>query len=416
MRAVGRLTHPAPPRGEGEDRRRAGLSPRSPNEVGSSLPLPPGAPLLPARAAILLLPLLVSTACGPGEQQPPDAPGAERTEPAPEPADATERTRKSDPRLSSRKPLIPGPRPIETGPWSVDQLSWAGWRLVGADSQGDSSVLLAWDDPEKPPRELARIPGRVQGLAPAPDGRRVAVEAAYPENPALWSLEDPASLLVLELDSGRVRTLVGATQGASLRGACWSPDSLRIAIPSLERAERLPRRAIVRVLDADTGSTVGETDPALRLEPMRWGADGLMLRRTDPLGGEGGPAYRWHPGAGEPEPVETLPWPSPDGRYLLEAVPGGLQVRRGQRQPRAFEPSGERDSEALRLWSLDGRPAWCGTHHLAILVGQEVLSLDLASLEWQPLAPVGAGLPQADRSGHRLILQAGAEPWWGWAP
>ncbi len=395
---------------------RPGPSTGGPQRGRITLPPRSGAPLARPPAHILLLVPWVLASCGPGEPEAPDAPSTDQAAPAPEPADATERTRASDPRLSSRKPLIPGPRPIETGAWAVDQLAWAGWRLVGADSQGDSSVLLVWDDPEKPPRELARIPGRVQGLAPAPDGKRVAVEAAYPVNPELWSLEDPASLLVLELDTGRVRTLVGATRGASLRGACWSPDSLRIAIPSQERSEELPRRAVVRVLDADTGSTVDETDPALRLEPMRWGAEGLMMRRTDPLGGRGGPAYRWRPGEKRPEPIEGIPWPSPDGRYTLEAIPGGLQVQRGARAPRAFEPGSELDNEALRLWSQDGRPAWCGTHHLAILVGQEVLSLDLASLEWQPLAPVGAGLPQADRSGHRLILQAGAEPWWGWAP
>ena len=298
----------------------------------------------------------------------------------------------------------------------MDQLTWAGGRLVGADSQGDSSVLLAWGDPEQQPRELARIPGRVQGLSAAPDGERVAIEAAYPTNPGIWSLDDPASLLVLELSSGRVRTLVGATRGASLSGACWSPDSSQLAIPSLEQAEEAPRRSLVRVLDTNAGSTVGETDPGLRLEPLRWDRDGLLLRRTDPLGGVGGPPYRWQPGLGEPQPAEEVSWPSPDGRYWVQAVPGGLQIRQGRGSPVDFEPASPEDIEALEAWALTARPAWCGTHHLAIQVADEVLALDMATMSWRPLAPVGAGLPRADRSGHRLILQAGAEPWWGWAP
>ena len=61
--------------------------------------------------------------------------------------DATERTPGSDPLLATRKPLVPGPRPIATGGRAVDQLAWADWRLVGADSQGSSSVLLTWEDP-----------------------------------------------------------------------------------------------------------------------------------------------------------------------------------------------------------------------------------------------------------------------------
>ncbi len=330
--------------------------------------------------------------------------------------DATPRTAESDPRLSTRKPLVPGPKPIETAGRAVDQLAWAGWRLVGADSQGDSSVLLAWDDPEQPPRELTRIPGRVQGLVPAPDGRWVAVEAAYPRDPKRWSLDDPASLLVLELDSGRVRTLVGATRGASLRGACWSPDSAMLAIPSLEDSEETPRRAIARVLDARTGSTVAESDPSLRVEPLRWDRDGLVLRRGDPLGGGVGPAYRWQPGVDSPEPMPSMSWPSPDGRYRVEAIAGGLQVREGTGTPRPFEPATPPDVEALAAWAARDEPAWCGTHHLAIQVADEVMALDLSTLSWRPLAPEGGGLPRADRSGHRLILQSGAEPWWGWAP
>ncbi len=330
--------------------------------------------------------------------------------------DATPRTPESDPRLSTRKPLVPGPKRIVTGERAVDQLAWAGWRLVGADAQGDSSVLLVWDDPEREPRELARIPGRVQGLTPAPDGRRVALEAAYPTNPEIWSLDDPSSLLVFDIDSGRVRTLVGATRGATLRGACWSPDSELLAIPGLEDGDIAPRRSIVRVLDADEGSTVAETDPALRVEPMRWGDEGLLIRRIDALGGHAGPTYRWQPRQDRPEPVSQLSWPSPDQRYWIEAIPGGLQVRKGRGAPVPFEPGSELDAEALEAWSRIGRPAWCGTHHVAIQVADEVLALDLSSMDWRPLAPQGSGLPRADRSGHRLILQAGAEPWWGWAP
>ncbi len=330
--------------------------------------------------------------------------------------DATPRTPQSDPRLSTRKPLVPGPRPIATGGRAVDQLTWAGGRLVGADSQGDSSVLLVWDDPEQVPRELTRIPGRVQGLAAAPDGRRVAIEAAYPSDPAVWSLDDPASLVVLDLDSGRVRTLVGATRGAGLRGARWSPDSTQLAILGLEETQDESRRAVVRILDANAGTTVAKTDPALRLEPQRWSRDGLLLRRLDPMGGAGGPPYRWRPGKGEPQPTDPVRWPSPDGRFWVEATPAGLLVRQGKGRSRAFEPGSPQDAEALEAWARSAQPAWCGTHHLAIQVADEVLALDLSTMSWRPLAPVGAGLPRADRSGHRLILQAGADPWWGWAP
>jgi hypothetical protein len=242
------------------------------------------------------------------------------------------------------------------------------------------------------------------------------VEAAYPADPEIWSLEDPASLLVLELSSGRVRTLVGATRGATLRGARWSPDSTRLAIPSFEGGETLPQRAMVRVLDADAGTTIAETDPALDLEPLRWSDQGLELRRADPLGTGEGPTYRWLPSQGEPQPSEGVRWPSPDRKYSVQAVPGSLQVRAAGAAPVTLEPSSALDSEALAAWSRAGRPAWCGTHHLAIQVGDEVLALDLSTLHWRPLAPVGAAPPRADRSGHRLILQAGAEPWWGWAP
>ena len=346
------------------------------------------------------------------------ATGPEGAAPSPVPTveDATARTPDSDPLLSTRKPLVPGPKPIATGDRGVDQLAWAGWRLVGADSQGDSSVLLAWDDPEQEPRELARIPGRVQGLAPAPDGERVAIEAAYPSDPDVWSLDDPASLLVLELSSGRVRTLVGATRGASLRGACWSPDSKQLAIPTLEEGDTATRRAMVRVLDTNLGITVAETDPTLRVEPIRWDREGLVLRRLDALGGTGGPAYRWQPGQDDPEPIGSLSWPSPDGRYTVQASPNGLEVRYGHDAPALFTPDTPADVQALEDWAQIGRPAWCGTHHLAIQVEHEVLALDLSSLTWRPLAPVGSTVPRADGSGHRLILQAGAEPWWGWAP
>jgi hypothetical protein len=367
-----------------------------------------------------MLALALLTACAQQDEPatPEPAPEAAPAEPSPGllVQDATERTPESDPLLSTRKPLVPGPKPIATGGRAVDQLAWAGWRLVGADAQGSSSVLLLWDDPEQAPRELARIPGRVQGLTPAPDGRRVALEAAYPVDPGIWSLDDPASLLVLELDTGRVRTLVGATRGATLRGACWSPDSTRLAIPSFDVKGAHPSRAMVRVLDTDTGTTVTETDPALELEPMRWTAQGLELRRSDPLGKTKRLAYRWQPGEGNPQPIAGIRWPSPDGRFTVQAVPGGLEVRQGGGAPTTLEPVSPRDAEALATWSRTGRPAWCGTHHLAIQVADEVLALDLSQLRWRPLAPVGAGPPRVDRSGHRLILQAGAEPWWGWAP
>ena len=362
---------------------------------------------------------MVLPACGPHDEAGVEGTVAEAPS-GPSPGilvgDATERTPESDPQLSTRKPLVPGPKPIATGGRAVDQLAWAGWRLVGADSQGDSSVLLAWDDPEKEPRELARIPGRVQGLNPAPDGQRVAVEAAYPADPEIWSLEDPASLLVLDLGTGRVRTLVGATRGATLRDSRWSPDSTRLAIPSFEGGEAQVPRAMVRVLDADAGITITETDPALELEPLRWSKRGLELRRADPLGTGDSPTYRWRPGEDDPQPSDAVRWPSPDGRYSVQAVPGSLQVRAGDDAPVTFVPSSPQDTEALAAWARSGKPAWCGTHHLAIQVGDEVLALDLSTLRWRPLAPVGAAPPRADRSGHRLILQAGAEPWWGWAP
>ncbi len=331
-------------------------------------------------------------------------------------AATTGRSLEGDPLLGSTAYLVPGPRPIATGGRAVDQLAWAGWRLVGADSLGSSSVLLRWDDPEQDPTELARVPGRVQGLAPAPDGERVAIEAAYPADPDIWSLDDPASLLILELREGRVRTLVGATRGGSLRRARWSPDSHRIALPELVEAERGPPRAVVRVLDAGSGRSLAATDPSQGLEPLRWDEDGLWLRRSDPLGEGGSPTFLWQPGQGAPVPAEGPRWQSPDGRYTVEQGPEGPLVRRGRGEPRGLSTTREADRLALAAWSRGGPPAWCGTHHLAIQVEQELLALDLKRLRWQPLAPVAPGLPTADSSGHRLILQAGAEPWWGWAP
>jgi hypothetical protein len=362
-----------------------------------------------------------SLACDPGGERP--VPGGVEGAPTSDAAREHDEVRAPDAALFSDEHLIPGPRPIATGGRAVDQLAWADWRLVGADCQGMSSVLLAWDDPEQDPRELARIPGRVRAMAPAPDGQRVAIEAAYPEDPERWSSNDPASLLVLELRSGRVRTLVGSTRGANLRGATWAPDSRTLAVPgwsgdddSLEADAPSRRMAVVRVLDAGTGDTIAQTAPRLELEPLRWDGDGLVLRRHDPLGSGAAPSYTWSPGKGEPVLLDSPRWPSPDGRYALELRQGELQVRRGTGQANPVLAPTAAAAEALAAWPGSDPPAWCGTHHLALLVAGEILCSNLANQRWQPLAPVGSGLPRSDRSGHRLILQAGAEPWWGWAP
>ncbi len=322
----------------------------------------------------------------------------------------------SDPNISTLDPLIPGPRSVVTGGRAVDSFCWLGGWLVGADSQGLQSVLLVWDDPEREPVVLAEVPGRVLGLAAAPDGRTLAVQVVYPRDPEVWTSDDPSSLLVAERRGGRVRTLVGDAEGLQLREGCWSPESDRLAVVELVPAEDLRPRGVVRVVDAATGTTVARTAAELDLEPLRWDALGLLLARRDPLALERPAPYRWQPGHGEPRPVEALVWASPDGRFTVQAHAQGLLLGRRGGKPRVVRAAFDGDAEALAAWSRGRRPSWTGTHHLALLSGEEVLALDLSTGLWQPLSPVSTGLPIADRGGHRLVLRAGSEPWWGWAP
>jgi hypothetical protein len=297
---------------------------------------------------------------------------------------------------------------VATGGRAVDVLTWAGGWLVGADARGLESVLLVWEHPERAPREVARVPGRVQGLLPRPDGRALAVEAAYPRDPEVWDSEDPASLVLLELGSGRVRSLLGATQALALERACWSPDGSRLAVPAVERGAG---PGFARVVEAATGHAQAVREPGLGLVPLRWDADGLLLV------GEGEPVRyrRWEPASGALREADAPTWTSPDGAWEVRAQDGGLLVRRRSMQ-RIFEPYFPGDAAALSGWGATRAPSWAGPHRLALQIGGEVLALDLPTLRWRPLSEVSTGLPRADQGGHRLVLATGATPWWGRSP
>ncbi|MFH1463947.1 MAG: hypothetical protein ABIO70_06155 [Pseudomonadota bacterium] len=351
---------------------------------------------------------LLAAGCGPNPPaQAPAEPSTGQDAAAPAPV----RDADTDPAFATEAPLVRGPRPVATGGRAVDVLAWAGGWLVGADARGLESVLLLWEDPEKAPRELARVPGRVQGLLPTPDGQSVAVEAAYPRDPEVWDSEDPASVVLLEIATGRVRSLLGATEPLSLERACWSPDGARLAVPALERGQAPPFVRYTRVVDATTGHAQALREPGNELRPLRWDADGLLL-----VGGGAPPRYlRWAGTGAALEKAATPAWTSPDGAWEVRPHAGGLLVRRRALE-RLFQPAFPGDQEALAGWGTTRPPAWAGPHRLALQIGGEVLALDLATLRWRPLSEVSTGLPKADGGGHRLVLAAGATPWWGWSP
>jgi len=273
--------------------------------------------------------------------------------------------------------------------------------------------VLASDAPGAAPRRVARFDGLVTALVARPRSTSVAVCVAHPKGLPMVSGGEPASLLLLDLVTGRTQMLVDGGIDATKR-IFWSPAGDELAFHSpgeFDRARQILEYGRVAVVNLSRPGQVHHTDRGFTARA--WDGEGLLL--------EAGPAMFNH--AAPPTPRVPIRWLrfkdsslrpaeptylSPDGRFRITQSGPSLTVR---------GPAGSKPVVRNGVTALEPRegPIWLGSSGL-LLGGKEPAVLWLEDGTIESLAPPSRGFSAsaASASGHLVAaIHHGTALHWG---
>ncbi|MBX3227589.1 MAG: hypothetical protein KIT84_14640 [Labilithrix sp.] len=208
--------------------------------------------------------------------------------------------------LGAPLPLIQNLSPVASAPRDVQDFRSAGTRLVALDALGGKTRVLAWSDPSKPPLSVCEVDGLATRLIAAPRTNQVIALIA-PEWPflangkalgasadeghaatmlklqAMERLGSSAYLLLVDLESGKTRTIVESTAKFELADVVAEPGGASLAISGSRKVSGRSAGSsewvwATRVIDLENGATVAEHAlPDEALCPHSWSSDGLLL-------------------------------------------------------------------------------------------------------------------------------------------
>lgn len=294
------------------------------------------------------------------------------------------RTAATDPNLESDEPIFTKLEELAGAP-SSHYLDWVGDEVVVASPTDEGEELLHWADLETSPATIAKFQDTVMTVVG--NGRhRVALVIVEPQERHGVSSADPGRIVVVDLDSAAVETLIATNENVSVgmfASLVWSPDGSQLAVGVDTNGDGGPHKNFTVVYDVGANKEVARTEQSLDVDPSRWTSAGLELRTFDFVGDDiRVTAYRWQPGDADPlklSPSDSGLW-SPDGRSRLAVTESALRIETDGESPITFEPTRSDDRAHLERLAEDD-PTWLDERHLLIESDEPLaLSLDTGKL------------------------------------
>lgn len=140
-----------------------------------------------------------------------------------------------------------------------------GERLVYvSDARGEEDIEVHWEEADRPAKRLGLHPellGRVEHLTPSPEAPLVAI------------VNHRSALLIVNVETGEMRTADTSSESEGIDDLTWSPCGNWLAYTYYVNNER----SCIRILDVRTGKVFDATNPILGDHSPAWDPDGKYL-------------------------------------------------------------------------------------------------------------------------------------------